>query len=105
DDNDNGTALRTGRGSERQRDMIDNVDMTDLGGLRDVVEYFKDRRRNRDESLWPELRTINVRFNINGYDEWSTLDLEMKKFRNIIKKYRPEIEVVSIGMRSYELVL
>ncbi|KAF9917454.1 hypothetical protein BX616_000953 [Lobosporangium transversale] len=87
--------------SKTQSDVIDGVDMTHLGELQDIVNYFHYRRANRDESLWPELETIFIYYFashalIDGM--WRGYGYFTRQARSMIKKFRPEINVVNVGM-------
>ncbi|KAF9900392.1 hypothetical protein BX616_002604 [Lobosporangium transversale] len=72
-----------------EEEVVDGVDMTHLGQPQDVLNYFKERRANRNECLWPDLETIHLP--CFGPD-----------MRDIIKKVRPEVEVIYNGANQQE---
>ncbi|KAF9908597.1 hypothetical protein BX616_000087 [Lobosporangium transversale] len=93
---------------KEQREGISGVDVTHLGQLQDVLNYFQYRRCNRDESLWPKLETITIRYiaDISWHDgKWRSYGFYAHQARDTIKKFRPEINVICIGMSRDQLIL
>ncbi|KAF9900930.1 hypothetical protein BX616_002454 [Lobosporangium transversale] len=82
------------------KEVIDGVDMTYLGKLQDLVNYFQERRSNRDEYLWPELETISFCLRMDygqGYSSRQTSNLY-----SIIKKYRSEVKVIFTSAKALQ---
>ncbi|KAF9909026.1 hypothetical protein BX616_011322 [Lobosporangium transversale] len=105
DNNDDTSVADNKHEREEHREMIDGVDMTHLGRLQDVINYFRDRRRARDISLWPELEILCVRLDIDYREQRSDFDSSIKQFKHIMKKLRPEIDIVIITKKKGDAIL
>ncbi|ORZ29019.1 hypothetical protein BCR41DRAFT_344441 [Lobosporangium transversale] len=79
--------------SEHGREIIDGVDMTHLGQVQDLINYFQGRRAHREECLWPEMETIDMRFQTNE-NRHAQKHYALKEIQRVINKIRPEIEII-----------
>ncbi|KAF9291041.1 hypothetical protein BGZ68_005291 [Mortierella alpina] len=68
--------------------MVDGVDMTHVGHLSDIEQYFRERRTRRDECLWPDMEHLEIfhtcRPNYSKGDQ--------KRLCEAMESYRPEIK-------------
>ncbi|ORZ26431.1 hypothetical protein BCR41DRAFT_419948 [Lobosporangium transversale] len=106
-------------GAEAEIEMIGGVDMTHLGQVQDLINYFNDRRCNRDECLWSYLETLSIRFtapshhrnkdkqrrsgNDTNVDDNNTPSQRGRQLRDVIKKFRPELSVSCNPVLGYVL--
>ncbi|ORZ09648.1 hypothetical protein BCR41DRAFT_398631 [Lobosporangium transversale] len=90
---EDGTKANEKEINDDEREVIGGVDMTHLGKLQDIVNYFQDRRSSRDECLWPDLETIT--FYLDRFADQNTKSALYEH----IKKFRPEIKIIFLSDR------